>query len=207
MKTFGANSSAATMGSGQILLQPFVWLAAIILTVACGPLPVAQPTTTPERERYRSPEGLEITPLEVQPDDVAQTLGVERWKFQVAPPEPDAQLRLQLELRQPGQAPKILDSLILQSASNSKIESLVGVYPIHESIFKADEVKLFISGGEGSTTSLIKNPFRAYTFSSSSVPAELQEYGTFKLMAFSTEDHIPSAKDSVLVLSIQVLGE
>jgi hypothetical protein len=72
---------------------------------------------------------------------------------------------------------------------------------------RADEVKLFISGSGGSTASLIDNPFQAYTFWSPSFPAELQEDGTFKLMAFSTEGSIPSAENSVLVLSIQILNE
>jgi hypothetical protein len=163
-----------------------------------------QPTRTPEGERYRSPEGLEITPLDVQRDDVANVLGVERWKFQVKPPEPDVELRFQLELRRPGQEPEVLDSLIVQMDSNSETESLVGVYPIRESIFEADEVKLFISGGGGSTSSLIDNPFREYNFSSSSVPAELQADGTFKLMAFDDEGHIPSPETSVLVFKVEI---
>ena len=194
--------------SVRTLLLVTIWLAAIvILAVACGPLPVTQPTETSERDTYRSPEGLEITPLEVQRDDVAQIVGIERWKFQVKPPEPDVQLLFQLDLRRPGEEPQLLDSLIVQSNSGSETECLVGVYPIHESIFGADEVKFFISGGGGSTASVIDNPFQAYTFSSPSAPAESQEDGNFKLMAFSTEGHIPSTENSVLVFSIRVLNE
>jgi hypothetical protein len=189
------------------LLLVIIWLAAIVtLAAACSPLPMAQPTETPLGVPYRSPEGLEITSPDVQQDDVAQILGIERWKFLVKPPEPDTQLRFQLELRRPGEEPQVLDSLVVQSASNSETESLVGVYPIQESIFRADKIKLFISGGGGSTSSVITNPFRAYTFSSPSLPAELQEDGTFKLMAFSTEGHIPSAENSALVFSIQILN-
>jgi hypothetical protein len=198
---------AAARGSVRILLPLFIWLAAIFtLAAACGPLSTAQPAETPAGA-YRSPEGLEITPVKVQRDDVAQILGIERWKFQVKPPEPGTQLRFQLELRRPGEEPRVLESLIVQSDGDSATESLVGVYPIHESIFRADQVKLFISGGGGSTSSVIDNPFQAYTFSSPSAPAELQEDGTFKLMAFSTEGHIPSAENSVLVFAIQILNE
>jgi hypothetical protein len=191
------------------LLPLFICLVAgLTLLAACSvPLHIPQPTATREGERYRSPEGLEITPLEVQRDDVAQILGIERWMFQVKPPEPDARLRFQLELRQPDEEPQVMESLIVQSDSDSETEFLVGIYPIHESIFRADEVRLFISGGGGSTSSVIDNPFQAYTFSSPSAPAKLQEDGTFKLMAFSTEGPIPSAGNSVLVFSIQILNE
>lgn len=204
-----AEPSAAAGGQVRSLLVPFIWLVAVLsLLAACSaPLQMPQPTRTPEGDGYVSPEGLEITPVEVQRDDVAQVLSIERWKFQVKPPETGVRLRFQLELRRPGEEPQVLGTLIVQSDGNSETESLVGMYPIHESLFRADEVKLFISGGGGSTSSLIDNPFQAYTFSSPSLPAELQEDGTFKLMAFSTEGHIPSAEDSVLVFSIQILNE
>lgn len=69
----------------------------------------------PSSPVYRFPEGAELALLDnVETDDVAYILGIERWKFKFTAPKnfslENFSLGYELELRQPGQAARKLFS-------------------------------------------------------------------------------------------------
>ncbi|RYF39792.1 MAG: hypothetical protein EOO38_22780, partial [Cytophagaceae bacterium] len=72
------------------------------------------PTATTPPASYSDAQGLKITPLEAEPNDLADILGVKMWHFKVEVPKPGLRLHYTLEVRQQGengQFNSVLDQL------------------------------------------------------------------------------------------------
>lgn len=151
---------------------------------------------------------LTVTPQEGEVSDVAQVLGVEMWYFQVNPPAQSVSgIHYQMELQHPQQESEILSSFTTWAANDSNKQALVAIYPIGDSIFLADQVKLYMRSAGGETSQVIANPFRDFKGASRSRPAKQMEPNTFELMTFDKELGPPQAERSQLVLKIVTESE
>lgn len=189
------------------LLVILVLFLAIPVVSACNVLPGPRQPGAMTGGTYLSPQGLQVATRDVQPDEIAEILDIQRWKFVVEPPEGNQGLHFTLDLLPPGEEPETLYSFGLNNQSSEAQETLVAIYPIDESIYQAEQIKIHVSSGSASSSAVVDNPFMGLEFSSPYQPAELQEDGSYKLMAFSPNGSLPSADDILLVFRVRLSGD
>ncbi len=107
--------------------------------------------------------GIQVTPIEVKPDDTAQLLDVKLWKFDVYLPHPEKGTSLVLNLYQHGKCVKALAGGGFGPSPHPSHHTLVtiGVAPIGEDFSKARQVKWMIQQSGGAASGVFVNPFQA----------------------------------------------
>ncbi len=164
-----------------------VWTIGILLVLlaACAPIQINLAPPTPGTPVIV--DELAITPLTVAPDDVAEILGIYRWRFHLTGPESVDGLRIQLSIQRPGQDPEVLADF--GSTDNQVIDNdvLVAIYPIDGPIFQAEQLQYFVRNDGSSTTGLLDNPVIGYTVLQPHQPAEPDAEGGFKLLTIGQE--------------------
>lgn len=130
-------------------------LAMVVLSLYAYTRAHAAPT-------YRLANGIEVTPIEVQPDDMAQLLGVKIWKFDVYLPHPEKGESLVLNLYQHGKCVKALAGGGFGPSRDPSHHSLVtvAVAPIGADFSKANQAKWMIRQNGGAASGVFVNPFQ-----------------------------------------------
>jgi hypothetical protein len=180
--------------------------------------PIQHSLTAPEKPAtFVSRDGIKITPLEAQKDDLAQILGMEMWKFNLVLPEPGMSLNCKLELRQKGKPAKTITSVGL-SADASERELLVALYTSNGPFERAPKLKYYLRWGGMYARDMVDNPLRGLGDGSpccspggtSILPtAQIQKDGSLVLMAFTRSGdfldksgNFPYPDNSLLTLTI-----
>lgn len=179
----------------------------VLVVTGCADLQGTEQPGNMEGAVYSSATGLQVAALNVQSDEIAEVLDIERWKFEVTPPASKASLRYSLVLLQPGDEPQTLFSFGVDNEEAGEIDVLVAIYPIDESLYRAEKMKIYVRSGSGSSSAVVDNPFMGFDFSSPSQPAELHNDGSFKLISFSSDGSIPSPDDVLLVFQVRHSSE
>lgn len=179
--------------------HPSIWyiflsLLFVLVASACQATPVSTPTEVQIGE-------LTIKPQEVESDDIARILGIQRWKFEVGIPveEDETGVQMELVLRDPQTGESTINELRVITRESEQ-DALVAIYPIADSLFQAEHVRIFLESGSGSTSNVIENPFRDFNASYTANPVDLLEGGAFLLMAFGDTGSMPAADNTTLVL-------
>ena len=138
-----------------------------------------------------------------EPDDVAQILGINRWKFTL---ERDSAEELGLEatlaINAPDEPTEIIDELRIFT-TETDVEGMVAIYPLGESLANAAEIRIYMQLAGGSTTSVISIPFKEFSSWSTANPADVLEADDLRLMAFSDSVPMPSPENTVLSLRVE----
>ena len=184
----------------------FILISVVVLLplAGCSGQPVG-PMPQPPRETYPSPQGLVITSLGVQPDEIAKILEIKRWKFTVTPFDTATKLNYQLELHPPSGEAQVLSSFIICPDNTEPMDTLVAFYPVDGSLFESSRVKLYIESGGGATSQLIDNPFLDFPGFGPTTPAKLQENGEFLLVRLSPTASVGTDQDSRLTFSVRTV--
>ncbi len=186
-------------------------ICALVGLTACTTLPHAN-----ARPPCNPGHTMQITPLDVPPDDVASILQMHRWKFRIvipAAPEncSDAataqamiDFRYTVELRQGGHDPILLVNQTVGSIfplGEPGSELLVALFPFDRLGTSAAEMKLYLNGAVYVTD----NPTTGQYGARVSSPAALQPDGSFRLMEMGTNERkniFPSPDNRQLVFSL-----
>lgn len=157
-------------------------LAACTITLPDLVLPTPQPGT--------SPDTLTVTPVEVQPDELIDILGIYRWRFNLAVPPETEQISYQLQLHRAGQEPEMVTGISSWPVDTPYHEILIALYPVHGPIFQAEQLQYYIRSGGGSTTGLIENPALDFNALQPAQPAEPITDGVFALLTLGQDDTV-----------------
>jgi hypothetical protein len=151
--------------------------------------------------------GFSVELIKTEPDDIAQILGINRWKFGLQrDSEQEVGLHAKLSITSPDQPAEVIDELRIFT-TEMKVDGMVAIYPMGESLFNADEVRIYMQLGGGSTSRVIANPFKEFSSSYNANPADLLENQDLRLMAFSDTDPMPSPDNTVLILNIDTFSQ
>jgi hypothetical protein len=184
----------------------------IFLSVALTVLLAASGCVTQSPDTDLSGSGLEIggfsTRLQkTEPDDLAQILDINRWKFSLLrETNEEVGLKVAMTIGSPGKTAKVIDEMCIFT-TEQVVEGMVAIYPLGESLFNTDEVRIYMQVGGGSTSSVIPNPFKEFSSSYSANPADVLENKDLRLMAFSDTDPMPGPDNTVLSLRIETFSE
>ena len=136
-----------------------IGLPLVLATIALGVYTYKRAHSTPA---YTLANGVEVTPIEVQPDDVGKLLETKIWKFDVVWPRHQGHFRAGISLYQDG---KFAKALVGGLGMGSRIDSqpsqiTVGLVPMGGTIFEAKQLRYSLStGGSTSEVGTIPNPF------------------------------------------------
>jgi len=127
---------------------------------------------------YHLANGVEVTPIEVQSDDVSRLLDAKIWKFDVVWPHRKGHFRVGISQYQDGKLAKTLLGGYGMGQPNGIEHSqiTVGLAPMAGTIYGASEIKYMLStGGSAGGTGTINNPFihsHGYTQDAQVVPSQ-----------------------------------
>lgn len=139
----------------------------------------------------------------IEPDDIAQILGITRWKFTLQrDSEEEVGLDAAMIITDPRKPDQVIDEMRIFTTER-EVEGMVALYPLGESLFNAGEIRIYLQLGSGSTSSVIPNPFKEYSASYTANPADVLQDDSLRLMAFSDSGPMPSPENTVLALQIE----
>jgi hypothetical protein len=169
-------------------------------TPAVAPGPQNPPRT------YMMSDGLQITPLEVERDDVANILGIQQWRFRVVTPSASDRIQHTLELREKGRpGAKFIDGVTWAGGSGNEREIVLALYPLAGDLTAAEQIKIYIRVGNGTVNSIIDNPFKELTGGFSREPvASGQEDGSLLLAECTRNTPFPDPNNPRLFLTIKI---
>jgi hypothetical protein len=187
----------------NIIITTTITLVALVAISACS---------TPTPEAAKSGNEFQIGDFSVrvhktQPDDIAQILGINRWKLSLQrKPLQEVGLMAELAISSPETGRQVIDELRIFT-TEPDINALVALYPLGESLYDADEVRIYMQLGGGSSTSVIPNPFKKFSSSYTANPADVLDNKDLRLMAFSDTDPMPGPDNTILSLRIETFQE
>lgn len=116
-----------------------------------------------EDATFHLANGVQVTPVEVKLDDMAQLLDVKIWKFDVYLPNPEEGNSLVLNLYQHGKRVKSLAGGGFGPSRNPSHHLLVtiGIAPDGGDFSKAGQVRWMLQQNGGATRGAFVNPFQA----------------------------------------------
>ncbi len=180
-------------------------LALIVITASVS-------CSTPGEETMPMDDQLQIGEFTVEfkkteADDVAQILGINRWKYTLQrDSEQEVGLEATLSITTPGEPAEVIDEMRIFT-TETEIEGMVALYPLGDSLFNAEEIRIYMQLGSGSTTNVMPNLFKEFSSSYTANPADVIENDNLRLMAFSDNEPMPSPENTVLSLSINTFSE
>jgi hypothetical protein len=143
------------------------------------------------------------TPLSA--GELAQLLGAQVWKFDVAVPTGATQVEIGFSLKEKGRDARGFASGISCSIENdTKRELLIAIIPLGGTLHDAEKVRVVVSGFGVSAAGNDDNPFRKLAIGRPVMPEDNKD-GTFDLIggyAGSTVSSPLSSADKVLSLKI-----
>ncbi len=178
----------------------------VLALASCADLPPLTQAQATSGDSLQPAAGVSITALNTAPQEWAEILGIERWHFAVSASEPDTGLRYQLELEQPDQQPQILAAMTIYTASTFDGDTLIALQPIGQSLYHADEVRLYLRSGGSATSQVAENPVQGWSGSMPQRPATLRNDGAFELMVLSKNGQFPHLDNARLALRFSTAG-
>jgi len=112
---------------------------------------------------YTLANGVEVTPMEVQPDDVGKVLGIKVWKFDVSLPDARQGIQLTLNLCQGG---KIIHSVggagfvPMKGQRQRRYLLTLALAPDDGDFSRGKRIKYFLESQSGSTSGNFTNPLQ-----------------------------------------------
>lgn len=185
-----------------------VWaviVSVVATNTACRkqvPTPVQAPLNT--TQTYTMSDGLRITPLEVETDEIANILGIQQWRFRVVTPSDQDRLQHRVELREPGKPDIEVNYGVMWTMGGRDKEMVVAFYPIAGELNTAEKVKTYIRIGGGTSSRIWDSPFKGLGGSSRSPLATKQEDESLLLMEFSQSGNHPDPNGTRLVLTLKI---
>lgn len=106
------------------------------------PQPVVEPEPILQPDATRTVDGLIITPLEPERNDIATMMEINQWRFEIQLPAPNYQLNYRVEMRSPAKETVEISRGDYWPLVNT--EFTLGLMPKgRESLNEADEIKVF----------------------------------------------------------------
>lgn len=157
--------------------------------------------------------GIQVTPVEVQPDDTAQLLEVRTWKFDIVQPDASKPLYLSLNLCHEGKfARTLIGGLgsgppIAGSISHRPALShiAVSIAPIGDTLFGSRQLKYLLRTDGAGTSGTMPNPIFRGNGEAADVQASPADNSVFLT---STNQHKPyvsslmASNDTILALRV-----
>ena len=115
-----------------------------------------------EDATFHLADGVQVTPVEVKPDDMAQLLDVKIWKFDVYLPHPEKGDSLVLNLYRHGKRVKALAGGGFGPSRNPSHHLLItiGIVPDGGNFSKAGQVRWMLHQDGGGMSGVFVNPFQ-----------------------------------------------
>ena len=197
--------------SRKLYIQSILTGALILLMLAgCSGLG-SETVTQQQGQVYQSPLGFEVATVDgntydLEANEVAKILDIQRWKFTVTPSDTKTKLNFQLELHQPDGESEVLSSFTIVPVDTGPIDTLLAFYPLQGSLFNSDKVKYYIEAGGGSTQQILDNPFKEFSGYGPSSPAKLDQDGKFLLVRLSKNGSMGADQDTLLYFRVRELS-
>jgi len=134
--------------------------SALCAFASCHKKPSTVPGLPPTNPTYQMSDGLHITPLDVERNEIADILGIQMWQFHVACPSPETAIHYTLELRKQGQPRKEICNGTTWVMDTADCQMAVALYPLDGEIHTADKLKTRIRIGGAATSSIRDNPMK-----------------------------------------------
>jgi hypothetical protein len=152
-------------------------------------------------------EDFSVQIYKTEPDDIARILGINRWNFSLQrDSESDVGLEAALAIVSTNEPEDVIDQIRIFTTED-EVEGMVAIYPLGESLLNADQVRIYLQLGSGSTSSVISNPFKDFSSSYTANPADTLQDNSLQLMAFSDNEPMPRAENTILSLTLDTFSE
>lgn len=123
-------------------------------------------TRTPNAPTFQFANGIQVTPIEVKPDDMAQLLEIRTWKFDVVQPDASKPLYLSLSLCREGKFSKtIMGGLGIGPEVGShhahgvlRSHVTLSLAPVGDTFFGARQLKYLLRTEGAGTSGTMSNP-------------------------------------------------
>jgi hypothetical protein len=181
-----------------------VLLAAVVLVSSRGEPPAPAPGATGTTTTYVNSDGLQITPLDVEHDEIADILDIERWRFHIVTPSPQSRIKYAVEVRRKGEPSREIQSGAMWGADGSDKEMVVALYPLGEPFKTAEKVKIYLRIGASRVAGVRENPLKGLGGMSRGSKAQRQNDESFLLGERSQSGHYPDPNNTLLVLTLNV---
>lgn len=169
-----------------------------LLLAGCG-----QRAAIPRTPAGESIDGWTVVPVESTESELAQILSVNSWKFDLKrEAEGRTGIKLTLQVVDPQGQSRTLNDIRIVS-DRAELDSLVAIYPIDESIHRADQIRIFMKSGSGSNSIVMANPFLDFSDSFTADAPDPLGDGTYRLMAFGNNEPMPTADNHQLILRVE----
>jgi len=149
-------------------------------------------------------DGLQITPLEVERDEIGEILGIQRWRFRVVALSDQDRIQHTIELREPGKPNMQVNYGVTWTMGGRDREMVVAFYPIAGELRTAEKVKTYIRIGGSSSSRIWDNYFKELGGSSRSPLATKLDDESLLLMEFSQTGNHPDPNGTKLVLTLKI---
>jgi hypothetical protein len=179
-------------------------LAALLTLVSCHKQPpAAVPSTPPANPTYHMSDGLQITPLDVDRNEIADILSIQMWQFHVVCPSPETAIHYVLELRKKGQPLKEILNSTTWVMDIADCQMVAALYPLDGDIHTADKLKTRIRIGGAAGSTIGDNPMKGLGGLSRDPTAKRQDDESFLLGEFSQGGTVPNPDNVRLFLTIK----
>lgn len=157
---------------------------------------------------YHFANGVEVTTVDVQPDDTLTLLDAKIWKFDLILPNQNGFYNYTLKLYRHGQPVASLGGFGTGPVGRDQVkqhrEVTVGIAPIDDTLLKAHQIRCSLQLDGGSTNGTFTNPFRnsdGYDPQAQYSPPDNQIY----LMKSASRGVIyGSARDNDVCIALQI---
>ncbi len=151
---------------------------------------------------YTDADGLKITALEREANDVAEVMGVSIWKFRLQAPKPGLRLRYALQLRQNGEVVESLgggetgpldETNMTPDIDYKNVEAMAGLYK------DGDLWRCYNRCAGGASRGVI-DELKGFNLQGVHLTPQLQKDNSFSLAEFGKGNNTPA--DGRLILSM-----
>ncbi len=188
--------------------QAILWSVALLViftSTSCrqrsSPPPKA---ATALAQTYQTRDGLQITPVEAEQNELAAVLGVQWWRFHITPSAPDRSIRCGIELRKKGESPREIASSNMWAANIKESPLVVALCPVEGEIGTANRLKTYMRIAGATTSHVMENPLKGFSGHSGTPVPPMQADESFTLMELSHGGSFPDPNTTLLVLTIHV---
>jgi hypothetical protein len=186
--------------------QAILWSVALLIVLtsaSCRQRSSAPKAATAPAETYQTRDGLQITPVEVEQNELAAVLGVKWWRFHIIPSSPDRSIRYGFELRKQGESPREIAGGSMWAAHVEQGQMVVALCPIEGEISTADRLKTYVRIAGASGSKIMENPLKGFSNTSISPTPTMQTDESFTLLECSRSGRVPDPNGAALVLTIR----
>jgi hypothetical protein len=181
-------------------------LSVIGTSAGCRRKPAAPaPGTTEGVETAEAGSVLQIIPLGARYSEMAEILGVERWRFHLVCQAPGAQILHSLAVRQEGRrASEIACGVTRWSGDDTDRQMIVALYPLEGDLHTSSRLKTYVHLGGATFSQIGDNPFQGRRGVRKLPVATLQPDGSFLLLQSSGGGTDRRENNAQLILTIRL---